>query len=428
MTTIIKNTTVVTQNARREILRGAFLLIENGLVQKISLKPLRHPSAGRVVDGADFIIFPGFINAHVHLGESIYKFFLKGKLDLKGYLKATESIVKRSPLVEERRRTVSNYSSMLLLKSGTTAVCGGRTGAAGEAWGMKNVSGYMMMKSSKLGKYYPEFQHKFAAEYAAAQRSRFTKPAIFIHSLNTIDRKALVGIRALRDKFPGLPVIIHLSETRAGENEVKRKFGKSSTRVLHDAGLLEKKTLVVHCNWLGGSDFDLIKKAGATIVHCPSSNLRVDDGILDLAEPLRRGIPMCLGTDGLVTGGSLDVLAEARFTHDYHNRRADRLIVSAAECLDMITIAGARALGLDRIAGSVEEGKGADLVFIRKSNPLISEDDPIGSLIRYAHPSMIDGVMMNGSFKVWHGKFPHEKAVTEEFLGLARKIKRQLGR
>ena len=128
-----------------------------------------------------------------------------------------------------------------------------------------------------------------------------------------------------------------------------------------------------------------------------------------------------------MTSGSLDVLAEAKLAYAYHNRNHAHRI-SPAQLLDMITVVAAKALGMDRQVGSIESGKYADLVFVSKDNALISERDPIKSIVQYANPSMIAGVMINGAIKVWDGKLPHEReqVITKKLNKLAMRIRRQL--
>ena len=427
MISVIKNATIVTQNAQRKILPTASIVVEDGIIKKISTRNIPKRAFEKEIDASGYILFPGFINAHVHLGESIYKSFLPQNLSLQGYLKATENIVKKSPLIENSRGVVNNYSLMLLLKSGTTTVCGGRTMETGESFGLRNISGFMIMRSYKLGKYYDQLEFQFAKEYLLACRSKFSKHAIFVHSLNRVDLKKLREIRNVLNKFPDTKLIIHLSETKHDEQKVKQKLGESSTRVLSKHNLLNKNTIAVHCNYVDNRDFELIKKSGATIVHCLSSNLRVDDTTLEIEKVLAKNIPICLGTDGLATSNSLDILAEAKLVYLYHNRFGSRK-VTHQKVFDMITIDAAEALGVSQEIGSVEVGKKADLVFIRKDHPLVEESDPIKSIIFYAQSSMISGVMINGELKIWNGKFAKEKKLAKDFSELQEKIRKQIER
>jgi 5-methylthioadenosine/S-adenosylhomocysteine deaminase len=429
MDLLIKNATIITQDRKRRIIKNGSLAIKDGRIADVFIRPT-NIHAEKTLDASDFILIPGLINAHVHLGESIFKPFIEKNLDLPQYLKTTNALIGKTNLIEKYRDVATDYSMMLLLKNGVTAICGGRTSEAGERWGIKNLSGYMAMKTPKFKKYY-DTAKTFERDYQALSASQFSTPAIFLHSLNFVDQPKLKEIASLLTKHSSLKLIVHLSETKEGERAIKKSFGKSSTGVLDQYGLLGPRSILVHCNWLEASDLRLIKKRGSYIVHCPTSNFTVDDGTYDLAVGLKYKIPTCLGSDGLITSGSVNLLSEARFAYLYHNRFSQNKI-SLQQILDMMTILPAKALGLEKEIGSIESGKRADLVFISKKHPLVSEETLLRSIIFYEDPTMISKVMNGGEIKIENGKSVDKKLnftqITSRFKIAVKKIRNQTQR
>jgi 5-methylthioadenosine/S-adenosylhomocysteine deaminase len=429
MDLLIKDATILTQNKNREIIRKGSLAIKDGRIADIFIHPTKI-HAKKTLDASDFILIPGLINAHVHLGESIFKSFIQENLDLPQYLKTTNALIEKTNLIEKYRDVATDYSMMLLLKNGVTAICGGRTSEAGERWGIKNLSGYMAMKTPKFKKYY-DTAETFERDYRALLTSQFSTPAIFLHSLNFVDRSKLKEIASFLRKHSSLRLIVHLSETKEGERAIQKSFGRSSTDVLDYYGLLGPRSILVHGNWLKPSDLRLVKKRGSFIIHCPTSNFTVDDGTYDLVAGLKYKIPTCLGSDGLITSGSASLLSEARFAYLYHNRFSQNKI-SPQQIFDMITILPAKALGLEKEIGSIEPGKRTDIVFLSKKHPLISEENLLRSIIFYEDPTMISKVMTGGKIMIEDGVSVGGKLnfaqITSRFKAATKKIRNQIRR
>jgi 5-methylthioadenosine/S-adenosylhomocysteine deaminase len=127
---------------------------------------------------------------------------------------------------------------------------------------------------------------------------------------------------------------------------------------LKEHGVLSGRTLCIHAVQIGPSDIDILAGSGAAVAHCPLSNRAHRHGTAPLAAVLEAGIPVGIGTDSEVSVGSLDLLAEARAAGSLAPLTADDLI-------ELCTMGGARALGLDQDAGSLRIGKWGDCAVIR---------------------------------------------------------------
>src|SRR5262249_24983085 len=132
-----------------------------------------------------------------------------------------------------------------------------------------------------------------------------------------------------------------------------------------DLGLLDSSLRLAHCVWISESDRTRLARAGAHVLHCPTSNLKLGSGIADVWSLLRSGINVSLGADGAACNNRLDVFDEMRLAALLPAYLHEPGAVNAEAVLDMATRGGARALGLDSEIGSLEVGKRADVVVLR---------------------------------------------------------------
>lgn len=399
-------------------------MIKDDRIEQIGAGDLKKEEVRKfdeIIDAKKLVVLPGFINTHVHLGESVFKEFFKGKYSLEHYLKVTDDITKKTDLIEKGRKIIGDYSILNIIKSGTTTICGGRTTELAEQWGIRNVSGYMLMNSFKLKGFAEELEEKYAREYQKIIKTKLSYPAIFIHSLNTFDVSLKDGVRKLLNKCPETRLILHIAETKNQEREIENNFGKSSIGFLNQNGFLNNKTILIHGNWIKKDDLKIIKKCKASLVHCLSSNLKVADKVLNLNVIIKNGIKASIATDGVITSGTFDVLDESKRCFAYHNKNNKR--ISAQKILDLITIDSAKVLGLGDVIGSLEIGKKADIIFLNKKDfgkNIVEEVVNAKQEIR--------GVIIDGKLKVWNKRvlMADEKKVINKFRTLTKKIKEEV--
>ena len=425
MKILIKNAAIVTQNKKREYISKGFIVIKNDKLEKIIEGNPRDrdiKKSDKIIDAKGMIVLPGLVNAHIHLGESIFEDFFKGDYSLEHYLKVTNELTEKTDLIEKGRKIIAYYSLLNLIKNGITTVCGGRTTDLSECWGMRNVSGYMLMDSFKLKKFSTDLEGKFKEEYKKIKKTKLSYPALFIHSLNTIDLALIKNVKEILNIYPETRLILHVMETKKQEREIINKFRKSSIEFLYQRGLLTDKTILIHGNWIKNADIKLVKKCRASIVHCLSSNLKVADKTLNLNKIIKNEIKSCIATDGLITSGTFSVLDEAKKCFVYHNINQKNSI-SFQKIFDMITIDAAKVLGLENIIGSIEKGKKADIVFIKKE---IADENVIKMIINGKHE--IYGVILDGKLKMWDKRMLmiDEKKIISKFRTLTKRIKEEI--
>ena len=182
------------------------------------------------------------------------------------------------------------------------------------------------------------------------------------HAPYTVSDEPLKKIRTFADELE-IPIHMHVHETRHEVGQAIGKFGKRPLQRLHELGLIDPSFLAVHMTQLTDAEIGLFAEAGAHIVHCPESNLKLASGFCPVARCLDAGINVALGTDGAASNNDLDILGEMRTAALLGKAVADDAsAIPAMTALKMATINGAKALGLDHEIGSLRIGKSADVI------------------------------------------------------------------
>jgi 5-methylthioadenosine/S-adenosylhomocysteine deaminase len=223
-------------------------------------------------------------------------------------------------------------------------------------------------------------------------------PAVAPHALYTNDRATLIATRDLAKKH-GVPLLIHLAETEDEVTAAREKGGLSPTGYLESIGFWTgARTLAAHGVWVSPEDIATLVKRGVGVSHNPESNMKLASGTAPVTGYLAAGAALGLGTDGAASNNDLDMfeaMRQASFLAKHASR--DPRAVPAATALEMATIGGAKALGMDKEIGSLEAGKRADLILVRMNRagqtPLY---DPVSHLVYTTRGDDVDTTIVNG--------------------------------
>jgi 5-methylthioadenosine/S-adenosylhomocysteine deaminase len=217
------------------------------------------------------------------------------------------------------------------------------------------------------------------------------------HAPYTVSDEPLKEITVLADQLD-MPVQIHLHETAFEVSESLEKFGKRPTQRLMDIGFLNERVSCVHMTQIDDEDIRILQKTGASIVHCPESNLKLASGFCPISKLSEANITLSIGTDGAASNNDLDMFSETKTAALLAKGVSqDASSIPALEALTMATLGGAKALGLDDITGSLKIGKAADIQAI-DFNTLSSQPvfDPISHLVYCAKSTQVSHVWVNG--------------------------------
>jgi 5-methylthioadenosine/S-adenosylhomocysteine deaminase len=196
-----------------------------------------------------------------------------------------------------------------------------------------------------------------------------------------------------------VPVLIHVSETEAElANSRKAHSGMSPVAYLQSIGFWGPRTIAKHAVWVDAADIKLLSSHGVAVSHNPESNMKLASGIAPVPEYLAAAVTVGLGTDGAASNNDLDMFEAMRFAALLHKvKTGDPRVVPAATALEMATIHGARALGLDKHIGSLEAGKRADLVIVSTASARLTPIyEPVSHLVYAARGDDVRTVMVNG--------------------------------
>ncbi len=162
-----------------------------------------------------------------------------------------------------------------------------------------------------------------------------------------------------------IPITMHVHETKDEVEQSVNRAGQRPIQRLHQLGLINPGFIAVHMTEVTDSEIELFAEAGAHIVHCPESNMKLASGFCPVVRCLEAGINVALGTDGAASNNDLDMLGEIK-TAALIAKMVARNAASlpAMTALEMATINGAKALGLDQEIGSLVAGKAADIIAI----------------------------------------------------------------
>ncbi|MEW6721913.1 MAG: amidohydrolase [Candidatus Micrarchaeota archaeon] len=393
MPVLIKNATIVTQDAGREILRGD-ILADGGEISEVGQKT--RGGAETVIDASGKIAIPGLINAHTHAGMTI----------LRGYgedLPLHDWLRERIWPVEARQTAEhAGISAKLafceMVRGGTTSFADmclhdpRHVFAAAMEAGVRGVISRGLMDFND-SQFLPRVMSEIGASLELG--NGMVRPSVSAHAPYTCSHEMLLKTKELARK-KGLKFQIHVSETRREIFEILKKTGKYPFEYLDSIGLMDEDSIFAHGGWLTKKEMELAGKRAVSVASCPISNLKLaTGGICQLAELKSAGANVCLGTDGAASNNSLNMFESmkmAALLQKHHYWRADAM--TAQDALDMATLGGARALGIP--AGSIEQGKLADIVLLERGPNMSPENSLVANLVYSAGPQNVTDVIIGG--------------------------------
>lgn len=239
------------------------------------------------------------------------------------------------------------------------------------------------------------------------------------HAPYTVSDRSFEQILTLSEQLQ-IPINTHLHETRGEIRESENKFGMRPIARLVKLGLLGPNFIAVHAVHLDPAEIAMLAGLGASVAHCPTSNLKLASGIAPVSPMLSAGINVGLGTDGAASNNRLDVLAEVRLAALLAKTASDDAeTLPAHVALRMATLNAARALGLEGKIGSVESGKCADLCAVNLASIELSPCyDPASHLVYAAGREHVSHVWVGGKLLVEEGRLLHvdEMAVARKAI------------
>ena len=410
---LFKNALVVTMNEGLDVLESCHVLVESDRIKAMgsSLSPELTEGA-QIIDAEGKLLMPGLINGHSHVPMTLLRNFADD-MNLQTWL-FDHIFPAEGKLTGEDVHWGTQLGIMEMLATGTTCFIDmyffmDDIARAAELSGIRAQLSRGMTGQDKG----PDFSEnkslnesiEFYKKWNGAAGGRITG-AFAPHAIYTCSPEYIGAIRDAAEKYEA-PIHVHLDETKVEHEDSLKNFGKTPARHLYDLGVFDRKTVAAHCVWVTGEDLELLKEKGVSMVHNPTSNLKLASGVAPVPAAMADGVNVLLGTDGASSNNNLNMFEEINRAALIHKGTTlNPLLISAAESLKMATVNGAKALGREDL-GIVKAGGKADLILLDLDKPhFMPLHNPISALAYSAEGSdvcltMVDGRILyeNGEFK-----------------------------
>ncbi len=399
LSTLIKNGLIVTQNWKREVVRGD-ILVDGGRISAVGHVKAR---PDEVVDASGCVVIPGLINCHTHVAMTL----MRGVADdvrLEKFLDKTFAVdAKRTP---EDIGIGAALGCLEMARSGTTTFVDlyyseDVIAKSVEQVGLRGYLGWAVLDekfTTQKGK-----PIKNCEAFIRSHKDRpLVRPIVAPQGVYVCSDETLMQAKELAAKEKTF-LHMHLSETRFEVYEYKKQKGRRPVEHLADIGFLSKGDLFAHGVWLTINEVRELAKAGASVAHCPTSNMKLaSGGVAPLPEMFAENVCVSLGTDGCSSNNSLDMFLEMKFASLLHKaNRWDAGVLPAQKCLDLATVEAARCIGADKELGSIEPGKKADIVIVDCSGPSMTPTTPenaVANLVYAGASGSVRDTIVDGRF------------------------------
>jgi len=416
----IRGGILITVDKERRIFKDGGVVIENNRIVKVGKREeldkdyLHHSDI--VIDASRKIVMPGLIDLHVHMAQAM----IRGMAQYVRLIPWLRDYV--WPLQGHYTKEDGRISALLcmieMIKSGTTTFLevgiSGRYGMEGiakavEEIGMRGVLGRHVMdtpgyaleeniihpglvESKEYGM--KEVIHMYQRWHGKHGRifiwfAPRTPGAVTIETYKEIVSKA----REL-----GIGITMHLAEVKEDLEYFKKKFNCKPVEFCQKIGMLGHNVVLAHVVWVDDEEIKLLAKTGTHVAHCPSSNMKLGSGLTPVAKMIKSGVNVGLGCDGGPSNDNYDMIEEMKIAALGQSLiNMDPKALTAEEVIEMATIRGAKALGLDKEIGSIEEGKKADIIIIDYWKPHLTPMlNPITHIVYAAQGQDVDTVIIDG--------------------------------
>ncbi|MEM4188080.1 MAG: amidohydrolase family protein [Candidatus Hadarchaeum sp.] len=404
---LVRGGLLVTMNSNRQIIKQGSVAIEGSRIVAVG-KEIKE-KADQVIDARGKAVLPGLINGHTHLAMTLLRGFADD-MPLDKWL--SDKIWPMEKKMGPRDCYVGALlGSLEMIKSGTTCFADNyfhmdQVARAVMKAGLRGALSYGMIDRDDQQKMKEEIKIGRSFVRAFHRKARGRILAMFgPHAPYTCSTECLRKVKELANEF-GVGIHIHLAESSEEVKQTMEKYGKRPVEYLNSIGFLGPEVLAAHCVWVTDKEIEVLSNKGIKPVHNPTSNMKMGSGIAPVSEMLALGIPVALGTDGAASNNSLDMFKEMKLASLLAKvRRLDPTALPAMKALEMATINGAAALGLQTELGSLEAGKKADLITVNLKKPHLSPiHDVISHLVYSAGGGDVDTVIVDGRILMEKGE------------------------
>jgi cytosine/adenosine deaminase-related metal-dependent hydrolase len=414
----IENGYVLTMNAERRILKNGSVLIEDARIVEVGKSAdVKGKNAEIVIDAKNKIVMPGMVDTHVHLAQAL----IRGCADdvsLVDWLKKYVWVLQGN-FTKDDGKVSAELCMAEMIRTGTTSfiecMIHSRYGFDGiakavEDAGLRAALSKIVMDSTGYADS-EDIMYPGMVEDA----DDCLREADEMHKKwhGKVDGRVQVwyGLRSLGAVTPDLfrevcrlarekktRMTMHLGEVVDDVRYVRSNHDMNLTEFAEAHDLLGPDIVFAHGIHFEDAELKKLAETSSNIAHCPSSNMKLASGFAKIPQMLNAGVPVSLGCDGGPSNNTYDMIRETRMAALIHKSYAnDPLVVTAEEALEMATLGGAVAMGIDDKVGSLEVGKLADLILVDLTDlSMTPSSNPVSNLVYSGSGYNVDTVIVNG--------------------------------
>ncbi|MGH9410951.1 MAG: amidohydrolase family protein [Vicinamibacterales bacterium] len=372
---VVTHGIVVTVDARNRVIQNGAVAIDGRDIVAVDSTPaIAARYHGRdTIDARGAVIMPGMINTHTHAPMVLFR-GLADDLALMDWLQKYIFPAEAKMVSPEFVRAGTRLAALEMIESGTTTFVDmyyfeEEIARATKAAGLRGILGQTVIQ-------FPVADAKTPAD-ALIRTEAFAKafanddlitPAVAPHAMYTNDTATLKACRALADRLH-IPLIMHVAETLDEVKTSQEKYHATPVQYLDSIGFFGPRTIIAHAVHVTPEDIKILAARGVGVSHNPESNMKLASGAAPVVAMRAAGIHVGVGTDGAASNNDLDMFEAMRQTSFLAKLvTSDPTAIPPATAIQMATIEGARAIGMDREIGSLEPGKRADVIIVSMSS------------------------------------------------------------
>ncbi len=425
MNILFKNIDVITGDG--EVFYNANVMVSDGVITHVGKElPESCGVIQRVVPGRGRLLMPGLYNTHTHVPMTAMRGYADD-LPLDRWL--NEFIFPVEDKLDARCAEIcANMAIAEMIRGGTVSFsdqyffCDQIASAAANAGMKANISrgvvggeDYDVLTDHRMAEQLELYDKwngydngRILVDFAVHAEYASCRPVWDAVASRAAERNAGISF--------------HLSETRSEHERCIEKYGKTPTALFEEAGMLTPKSYAAHGVWCSDGDFEILARCKTSVCHCPASNMKLGSGIARTAEMAKRGINVCLGTDGAASNNNLDMFGEMKLAALLaKGANLNPALLPAEQVIAMATVNGARSQGREN-CGLIRPGYDADLVMINTRIPSLTPNhEPCSTAVYAAVGKDVEMTMVKGAVLYEKGEFKtlDWERTREEFFAYA---------
>ena len=433
---LIVNGRIITLDKTDQIIENGFVAVHGHTI--FALGPMNHLSppyhARRILDAKGGMVLPGLINAPTHAATTCFR-GIADDMELLDWLNHYIFPAEAKNLSPELVYWGTLLACAEMIKSGTTTFCDmyifeEEVAQAAREAGIRCLLGEGLFDFSSPNNKTPQDALSYTKRFIEKWRDDpLVNIAIEPHSLYSCSESLLLAARDIARNYQ-LPLALHLLESREEVRILTKKLQMKATDYLKKNDILDSNFIAFHCVCMDDDDIAVFADYGCKVVHNPESNMKLASGIAPVTAMINKGITVALGTDGCASNNNLDLFQEMDTAAKLGKlSQLNPTDMSAKTVLSMATRYGAKALGLDQIAGELKPGMEADLIIIDMNKPHLTPlYNPYSHLVYTVGGADVDTVLIRGRIVMENRRLLtiDEGRIMAEVIRIAEKVRDSL--